>query len=130
MKLRLLAALMLSSFFCLQSLALAPEQRLSNDDDEKRAFNLFTEVKCLVCEAQTIDSSNSEFAYQLRQIIRQKILEHKSDKQIKSELAGEFGDEIIASSNLSYKTYLLWLLPALAAIVGFILISKGGVQLN
>ncbi len=118
MKLRLLLALILSSFFCLQSLALAPEQRLENDNDEKRAFNLFTEVKCLVCEAQTIDSSSSEFAYQLRQLIRQKILDHKSDKQIKAELIDEFGDDVITSSGLNQRNYLLWLLPALFIIIG------------
>ncbi len=124
MKLRLLLALILSSFFCLQSLALAPEQRLENDNDEKRAFNLFTEVKCLVCEAQTIDSSSSEFAYQLRQLIRQKILDHKNDQQIKAELIDEFGDDVINSSGLNQRNYLLWLLPALFVIIGLILIVK------
>jgi cytochrome c-type biogenesis protein CcmH len=122
MKLRLLLALILSSFFCLQSLALAPEQRLENDNDEKRAFNLFTEVKCLVCEAQTIDSSSSEFAYQLRQLIRQKILDHKSDEQIKAELIDEFGDDVINSSGLNQRNYLLWLLPALFIIIAMAMI--------
>ena len=124
MKLRLLVVLILSSFFCLQSLALAPEQRLENDNDEKRAFNLFTEVKCLVCEAQTIDSSSSEFAYQLRQLIRQKILDRKSDEQIKAELIDEFGDDVINSSDLTKRNYLLWLLPTLFIISGLILIVK------
>ena len=118
-----LLALILSSFFCLQSSALVPEQRLPGDN-EKRAFNLFTEVKCLVCEAQTIDSSNSEFAHQLRQLIRQKILDHKSDKQIRAELIDEFGEDIINSSALNKKNYLLWLLPALFIIAGFILIIR------
>jgi cytochrome c-type biogenesis protein CcmH len=124
MKLSLLAALILSSFLCFQSLALAPEQRLADDKDEKRAFNLFTEVKCLVCEAQTIDSSSSEFAYQLRQLIRQKILDHKSDEQIKAELIDEFGEDVITSSSLNKRNYLLWLLPSLTAIIGLALILK------
>jgi cytochrome c-type biogenesis protein CcmH len=126
MKLRLLllVAILLSSFFCLQSSALAPEQRLENDKDEKRAFNLFTEVKCLVCEAQTIDSSSSEFAYQLRQLIRQKILDHKSDEQIKTELIDEFGEDVITSSGLNQRNYLLWILPALFAMIAVIVIAR------
>lgn len=121
MKLRLVAILILSIFCYFNAAAFTSESRLNNEADEQRAFNLFTKVKCLVCEAQTIDSSNSEFAYQLRQLIRQKILEHKSDEQIKSELVKEFGSEIITDSTPNSKNYLLWLLPLIAAVIGLLI---------
>jgi cytochrome c-type biogenesis protein CcmH len=104
--------------------ALAPEERLADEKQEQRAFNLFLQVKCLVCEAQTIDSSNSEFAYQLRKLIRKKIIENKTDEQIKIELIAEFNDEIVTDSKITNKNYLFWLLPILFASLGLFFLKR------
>jgi len=103
------------------SYALSPETRLTNDLEEQRAMKLFLEVRCLVCEGQVIESSNTEFSFEMRKLIRKKISEKKSDKEIKAELAKEFGEDILIEP--SFKSgFLLWLLPIIFMMISFLLI--------
>jgi len=94
-------------FFSQFSYALSPEERLANQEQEQRAMQLFLEVKCLVCNGQSIESSNTEFSSEMRKLIRQKITEEKSDEEVRQELVAEFGDDILLSSQ---KSRTLWLL--------------------
>lgn len=103
-------------FFSFNSFALSPEQHLSNQAQEERAMKLFSEVKCLVCNGQAIESSNTEFSFEMRKLIREKIAQGASDKQIKQELVAEFGEEILFSS----QSRILWILPAVVAILGLV----------
>lgn len=98
------------AIFLLPSLsyALSPESRLTNSQQEQRAMLLFSEVKCLVCSGQSVESSNTEFSHEMRQLIRQKISEGKSDELVRQELVKEFGDDVLLSS--SEKNYILLIL--------------------
>jgi cytochrome c-type biogenesis protein CcmH len=91
---------------------LSPETRLKDELQEQRAMNLFLQVRCLVCSGQVIENSDTEFALAMRQLIRQKILENKSDTQIKADLVSEFGKDILNEVTLK-NTALLWYLPIL-----------------
>ena len=106
------------------SFALAPEKRLPNEAQEQRAMNLFLTVRCLVCEGQVIESSSTEFSFEMRQLIRKKILEGKKDGEIKQELVQQFGDDILTEPNTKHGGFLLWLLPAIFIIAGGIAIKK------
>lgn len=109
--------------FSFASLALIPEKRLENIEDEKRAIEIFKEVKCLVCKAQSVEDSDTEFSYNMRKLIREKIEEGKSDEEIKQELKKEFGDGVFMSEN----DFLMWFLPFLFAILfGVFLIGRFG----
>jgi len=106
------------------ALALSPEVRLENEKLEARAMALFLEVKCLTCNGQVIENSESEFAFQMRNLIRQKISEGKSDSEIKSELSSEFGENILTSSSdnkLIIAALAIIFLAAAALILFFIL---------
>ncbi|NBV06977.1 MAG: cytochrome c-type biogenesis protein CcmH [Proteobacteria bacterium] len=103
-------------FFSLNSFALTPEKHLSDNVSEQRAMKLFLEVRCLVCEGQVIENSNTEFAFEMRKLIREKISDGKSDKQIKSELVKEFGSDILVYSDFDKSNFLLWLLPIVFGI--------------
>lgn len=92
--------------------ALSTEARLSDSTQEQRAMQLFVEVKCLVCSGQSIESSNTEFSYEMRKLIRQKIAEGKSDDEVRIELVREFGDDVLLSSQ---KNSTLWLLTIVFA---------------
>lgn len=106
-------------FHNLPAQALAPEPRLTNEADEQRAMNLFLQVRCLVCEGQVIESSSTEFAFEMRKFIRGKIAAGESDNQIKSELTKKFGEDILISTKLK-SHFLLWLLPIVfLALCGF-----------
>lgn len=112
-----------SIFFAINSYALSPEARLANEKDEVRAMQLFVQIKCLVCEAQSVESSNTEFSSAMRELIRQKISAGKNDEEIKQELTNEFGEQILMSASL--KNIAVWILPLLFAFfLGLFLIFK------
>lgn len=91
--------------------ALSPEERLQDENLEKQANELFLEVRCLSCNGQVIENSDSEFANQMRGLIRQKILEGKSNQEIKKELLNEFGSDILTDSqNLKLKLIIFILI--------------------
>ena len=87
--------LFLLFLFTQNSLALSTENRLTDPALEARAMNLFLIVKCMVCNGQVIENSDTKFAHDLRQYIRQKITDDLSDEEIKSNLIEKFGDEIL-----------------------------------
>lgn len=75
---------------------------------------LFLEVRCLVCNGQVIENSDSEFSFQMRKNIRQKITEGKTDEEIRSELVAEFGDDILTKPS-GKNLIILWGLPLIFA---------------
>ncbi len=106
------------------ALALSPEVRLENEKLEARAMELFLEVKCLTCNGQVIENSESEFAFQMRNLIRQKISAGKSNEEIKNELSAEFGEDILTSSKDNKLGAIALFLIILAALAIFIFIKK------
>lgn len=104
---KLILVVILSLFLSQISYALSPEERLAEPVQEQRAMQLFTEVKCLVCSGQSIESSSTEFSTEMRKLIREKITEGKSDEEVRTELVQEFGDDVLLSSQ---KNSILWLL--------------------
>jgi cytochrome c-type biogenesis protein CcmH len=103
--------------------ALSPEQRLS-DSQEQRARELFLQIKCPVCAGQVIESSNTEIAFQLRKLVREKIIEGKSDKEIKAYLVAEYGEDVLNSPTSNIVNYLLWILPLFFILIGLFVIRK------
>ena len=79
-------------------------------------MHLFLEVRCLVCQGQVIENSNTEFSFEMRKLIRQKISDGKNDEEIKSELIKEFGTDILVYSDFGKNNFLLWLLPIIFGI--------------
>lgn len=106
----------LTLLFSLNSFALAPENHLADEAQEQRALKLFLEVRCLVCHGQVIENSSTEFAFEMRKLIRQKISDGKSDEQIRAELVKEFGEDILVYSAFGKNNFLLWLLPIILSI--------------
>ena len=111
-------------FLSYNSFALSPETHLADESQEQRARNLFLEVRCLACEGQVIESSATEFSFEMRKLIRKKITEGKSDKEIKAELVTEFGEDILTSTDFGKNNFMLWLLPLLFAVFLLVKISK------
>ena len=100
------------------SQALSPEERLPDATQERRAMHLFTEVKCLVCNGQSVESSSTEFSHEMRKLIRQKIAVGENDDEVLAELAKEFGDDVLLSSQKNTSLWLItFLFSALLAVV-------------
>ena len=90
----------------------------SNPDLEARARNLQRQLRCLVCQGESIDESGSPFAADVRHLVRQQIAEGMSDRQIEDFLVARYGDFILMKPPLQSDTWLLWLTPFLVLAAG------------
>ena len=102
--------------------SIEPDEILSDSKLENRARNLSKGIRCLVCQNQSIDDSDSELAKDLRKIIRIKIVEGKKDKEINDFLVEKYGNFILMKPPFYSETFLLWSSPFIIVFIGFILI--------
>ena len=92
---------------------------------EKKVITLSNELRCLVCQNQTIADSNAELAVDLRNQVRKQISEGKSDREILDYMVQRYGEFVLYRPPLSYKTIFLWAGPfALLLIAMFILVQQ------
>ncbi|MBS0236679.1 MAG: cytochrome c-type biogenesis protein CcmH [Proteobacteria bacterium] len=92
---------------------------LANEMQEDRAQHLFTKVRCIVCQGESIADSQSFFAEQTRNIIRQQVQAEISDSAILLDLQQRFGDEVLMSqSGLTLALLPLWLIPLALLAIG------------
>ena len=100
------------------SYAVEPEEILKNPKYELRARNISKNVRCMVCQNQSIDESNAPLAKDLRILIRDKIKKGKKDEEIYKFLTDRYGDFILLKPPLNSKNLILWLLPLIFLITG------------
>ena len=102
--------------------SIEPDEILSDSKLENRARNLSKGIRCLVCQNQSIDDSDSELAKDLRKIIRIKIVEGKKDKEINDFLVEKYGNFILMKPPFYSETFLLWSSPFIIVFIGIIII--------
>ena len=101
-----------------------PEEFLQNSKQEIRARDISKNIRCLVCQNQSIDDSSAPLAKDLRALIRIKVQENDSDEEIYKFLTDRYGDFILLKPPFKIDTFLLWSLPFVFLIIGiFILFS-------
>ena len=111
-------------FFSKISYSVEPEEFLQNPQQEMRARNITKNIRCLVCQNQSIDDSSAPLAKDLRTLIRIKVQENDTDKEIYKFLTDRYGDFILLKPPFKISTFLLWSLPFIFFIIGiFILFS-------
>jgi cytochrome c-type biogenesis protein CcmH len=98
--------------------ALPAPDTLSNPVEEARARNLQKELRCLVCQGESLDESNASLAVDLRRLIRARIRAGDSDEAIKNFLVSRYGDFILMQPPFETHTYALWLAPFAVLIAG------------
>ncbi len=104
------------------SYAVDPEEFLKDPKQELRARNISKNVRCLVCQNQSIDESSAPLAKDLRMIVRNKITEGLTDKEIYKFLTDRYGDFILLNPPFKTSTMILWVLPfVLFFIAAFVL---------
>ena len=105
--------------------AIEPEEQLKDPKLEARARALSQELRCLVCENETIDMSQAPLAADLRLLVRQRILAGDSDAQIEKLLTDRYGDYVLFRPRFDARNAILWLGPfALLLLVGFVLVMR------
>lgn len=116
--------------FCLiflsfsSALAVNPDEVLDDPVLEQRARSLSVGIRCLVCQNQSIDDSDAQLARDLRIIVREKLVEGLSDKQILDYLVERYGEFVLLKPRLNSQTILLWLLPLMTLIIGAVIALK------
>lgn len=114
----LLAALMVSS----QAWAVEPDEMLSNPALEARARAISKQLRCMVCQNESIDESQAPLARDLRVLVRQRIMAGDSDTQIINFLVSRYGEFILLKPPLSWHTLALWGAPPALLILGILMI--------
>jgi cytochrome c-type biogenesis protein CcmH len=102
--------------------AFLPGDRLADPAAEARAQALGREVRCMVCQGQSIEDSEADLARDLRRLIRERMEAGDSDVAIRSFLHVRYGDFVLLRPPLSVFTLILWSAPLLALIVGLSII--------
>ena len=104
--------------------AISPEEQLADPVLEERARDLSKNLRCLVCQNQSIDDSDAELAVDLRGQVRQLIKQGQTDTEILNILRDRYGDYILLKPPVSSSTYLLWLAPLLIILGGLRLVGR------
>lgn len=99
-----------------------PAERLPDPAQEARARSIFAQVRCLVCQNESIDDSEAELAHDLRQVVRQQVSAGRSDAQIKGYLVERYGEFVLLRPSFSLGNAALWLGPFGAVLFGALLL--------
>jgi len=109
-------------FGCSAVYAVQPDEIMSDPAKELRARDLSRELRCMVCQNQSIDDSEAPLARDLRLLVRERIAAGDSDAQVLDFLVARYGEFVLLKPRVEPHTLLLWLLPPLA-------LAGGGVAL-
>ena len=120
MKIKLL--ILTLTFISFSSILSASSKMTSQQND--RAIDLFKEIRCLVCQSQTIYDSNSELATDLKLFIQEEIIAGKTDNDIKAQLVTNYGEWILMTPSLSKTNYILWFSPFIFLLIGIVVMFK------
>ena len=109
----------LGHFFTNTLYAVEPDEILKNQEQEIRARKISKNIRCMICQNQSIDESNAPLAKDLRIIIRSKIKEGKKNDEIYEFLTDRYGDFILLKPPFKLTTLALWFLPFIFFVIGF-----------
>ena len=123
---RRLAALAILAFGLFASgsaLAVEPSEMLKNPVLEARARALSEELRCLVCQNESIDDSNAALAHDIRVLLRDRLKKGDTDKQVIDYLVARYGEFILLKPRFNAHTWLLWLAPPGALVIGGLMVA-------
>ena len=96
----------------------------SNANEDDLQNKITKNLRCLVCQGQSVYDSDSEFAISLKLLIKNKIEQGLSDEQIFDFLSDKYGEWILYDPKLNKNTYLLWFFPLLMLLLGGVIVFK------
>lgn len=124
----LLAAILtcLLAFALLPAGAVQPDEIMADQKLEARARALSAQLRCMVCQNESIDESGADLARDLRLLVRERLKAGDTDEQIRSFLVQRYGDFILLKPPVKPETWLLWSTPFLILLIGgiFILVAR------
>ena len=118
----IIISICLIQFFSNNSYTVEPDEVLENQQQELRARNISKNIRCMVCQNQSIDESSAPLAKDLRILIRNKIKQGDKDKEIYKFLSDRYGDFILLKPPFKLSTLALWFLPFIFFMVGVFIV--------
>lgn len=115
---RELILILTTIFSASAALAVDPEEALSDPALEARARAISKELRCVVCQSESIDDSNAPLARDLRRLVRERLLAGDSDEIAIAYVVDRYGEFVLLKPRFSPSTYLLWAAPAATLILG------------
>ncbi|MDJ0949239.1 MAG: cytochrome c-type biogenesis protein CcmH [Alphaproteobacteria bacterium] len=104
-------------FLALPAVAVEPEEILDDPALEARARAISKDLRCLVCQNQSIDDSNAELARDLRVLVRERLVAGDSDQQVVEFVVARYGDFVLLNPPVKPHTWLLWFGPVIILIL-------------
>jgi cytochrome c-type biogenesis protein CcmH len=114
------ALLALALFAAQPAFAVQPDEILKDPALEARARALSRELRCMVCQNQSIDDSDAPLARDLRVLVRERLSSGDSDAQVVDFLVARYGEFVLLKPRFAWHNVVLWLTPALALLAGAI----------
>jgi cytochrome c-type biogenesis protein CcmH len=108
--------------------AVQPGEMLSDPVLEKRARTLSSELRCLVCQNQSIDDSDAPLAADLRRVVRERLVAHDTDAEVINYIVARYGEFVLLKPRFEMSTVLLWLTPILVFLAGLTLASRAAAR--
>ncbi|MGF9692880.1 cytochrome c-type biogenesis protein [Rhizobium sp. 0TCS1.26] len=105
------------------ALAVNPDEVLRDPALEQRARHLSGQLRCMVCQNQSIDDSNAELARDLRVLVRERIAGGDSDSQVIDYIVSRYGEFVLLNPRVSSKTMALWAAPGVLLVIGGITVA-------
>ncbi|MCB1382627.1 MAG: cytochrome c-type biogenesis protein CcmH [Notoacmeibacter sp.] len=105
--------------------AVRPDEVLADPALEKRARDLSSGLRCLVCQNQSIDDSDAELARDLRILVRERITQGDSDSEVLRFVVSRYGEFVLLNPRLSMRTILLWGAPVALLAAGGLVLAFG-----
>ena len=109
-------------FISKNSYSVEPEEFLQNPKQEMRARDISKNIRCMICQNQSIDESSAPLAKDLRILIRNKIKDGKKDEEIYKFLTDRYGDFILLKPPFKLSTFALWFLPLIFFVIGIFIV--------
>ena len=101
-----------------------PAQQLPDPAQEERARGIGRELRCLVCQNQSIEDSDADLARDLRRIVREQVSAGRSDAEVVNFVHDRYGDFVLLRPRFTAATALLWATPAVALLAGALLVRS------
>ncbi|MBB4121607.1 cytochrome c-type biogenesis protein [Martelella radicis] len=98
--------------------AVTPDEVLDDPALEARAREISAELRCMVCQNQSIDDSNADLARDLRLLVRTRLVDGDSNEEVIDYVVSRYGEFVLLKPRLSSKTWLLWGAPAVLLVLG------------
>ena len=119
-----LSAVTLAVLVATTSYAVEPDEMLASPALEERARIISQDLKCVVCQNETIDESNASLAQDMRRLVRQRVLAGDSNQAVLDYMVDRYGDFVLLRPRVTGQTLLLWFGPFALLLLGGLIVAR------